>query len=445
MITRYLLLFIFSTTSWARPFALTDSGPAAPDFEARLLGLREVNEAIEPKLDLEAREFYQNIAPLLREQPRQIIDEVEAATEVETHPAFDFLRGSLYYQLGEKQPAEAALREAIEAFPAFRRAYRMLGIILIEQQRFSEAVEIWLKVIQLGGGDAQSYGLLAYAHLSLQHYQSALVAYRNARMFRPDSSDFRRGEAQCLIATDQLPEAIALLEELLTESPENIDYWILQTNAYLKLDKRTDAIANLEIVRELNNANAESLQLLGNLHLQQNNHRLAIRSYLEVLDRFPVESLESVIEPLDYLIRSDLLEEAQKYLDRLRKHLPENLSIRNQTVLDLAEANIALRNNQIGKVRTLLEPIVESDPLSGQALLLLAETYTREEAWPQAEFYLERALSDPDRKRDALIALGKTEVIRGNFPAALKHLRQARTLSDSPHLTEFIEAIEAAL
>src|SRR5690606_2516228 len=133
--------------------------------------------------------------PFLREDPRRAITEVERALGSSENPAFRFLLGNLHYEIGEFDRSESELKRAIEAFPDFRRAHRTLGLIHIQNQAFPAAIESWLKVITLGGGDAQSYGLLGYAYLAEKKYRSALSAYRMARMFKPDSIDFRRGEA----------------------------------------------------------------------------------------------------------------------------------------------------------------------------------------------------------------------------------------------------------
>ena len=53
----------------------------------------------------------------------------------------------------------------------------------IQRTDYQAAIEPFLKVIELGGSDAQSYGLLAYAYLNQEKYESSLSAYRMARMF----------------------------------------------------------------------------------------------------------------------------------------------------------------------------------------------------------------------------------------------------------------------
>ncbi|MFW6218011.1 MAG: tetratricopeptide repeat protein [Verrucomicrobiota bacterium] len=424
---------------------MTDSGPAAPDFRERFLASYGVNSAIEPEITQEDRPLYERIEPYLRSDPRQAIRIVESEVEPDTNAAFHFLLGNLYYQTDQYGPSERALKQAVKKFPSFRRAHRTLGLIYIQSERFDAAIEAWLKVITLGGGDAQSYGLLGYAYLSQERYRSALSAYQNARMFKPESTDFRRGEAQCLLQTGQFKQAAALFDELIAENPDVADYWLLQANAYLEMERYDDAIANLEILAGRGETTRQSRMLLGDLYLRYDNHRLAVETYQAALRAHGVEAVEAALRPLEYLVNRGLFEEAAAYLDTLQSVLPSELEPEDRARLVVAEAGIALERGGAGEAVDLLEPLVESQPLAAEALLLLGEAYQRQDKYEEAEFILQRVLSIPDEKVDALIALGRLEVRRGKFDTALEHLRAALELEPQhPGLARYIESVEAA-
>lgn len=439
-----VFLFGASTAVLAQPFPLTDSGPASEDFEQRFLANYGVNSAIEPTIGAEERPLYEKIAPFLREDPARVIREVEAALTKESNPAFRFLLGSLHYQGGEMEKAERYLEEAIEQFPDFRRAHRTLGLILVQNGRFEEAIQTWLKVITLGGGDAQSYGLLAYAYLTEEKYESALNAYRMARMFKPDSVDFRRGQAQCLLQTGQWRLAAALFDELIAENPEEGAYWLMQANAFLQLERHPEAIANLELAHSLGEGHARSRFLLGDLHMRAENYRLAVSTYVEAIKASEDWSLDQALQPLNYLLARGLLDEAERYLAVLEPRLPASLERKQEEKLAVTKAHIARAGGELEKARDLLGAVVEVNPLHGKALLSLAGIYQEQDDYEQAEFYFQRALSVPDFKVDALIALGRLEVERGDFSAALEHLRTAREHEERPGLDRYIDSIEAA-
>jgi len=439
-----VFLFVVAAAT-AQPFELSDTGTAAPDFREQFLASYGVNPKIEPEVSQDDRPLYERIEPYLRDNPRQAIRIVEEAIEPDTSAAFHFLLGNLYYQTGQYGQSQRALEQAVKKFPSFRRAYRTLGLIHIQSDRFEPAITAWLKVITLGGGDAQSYGLLAYAYLSQGKYNSALSAYQQARMFKPDSTDFRRGAAQCLVQTAQYKQAAALFDELIAEDPTVADYWLLQANAYLELERYDDAMANLEILAGRGQASLQSQLLLGNLYLRDDNHRLALQTYQDALRVHGVAAVDDALRPLEYLINRSLFDEAIAYLETLKSLLPDELKPDDRTRLIVAEAGIALERGEKAKAIEQLKPLVEAQPLAAEALLLLAEAYQRKEDYENAEFYLERVLSIPKQKVEALVALGRLEVRRGDFDAALRHLRAAREQAPRrPGLARYIDSIEKA-
>jgi tetratricopeptide (TPR) repeat protein len=441
---RFLSGFIFFWLSGlaAQPFSLSDSGPAAPDFEARFLGSYGIRSAIEPEISPADRPLYTRVAPFIRDNPERAVQEVRDGMTEESSPAFDFLLGNLLFQLNRYDEAQRALEEAIRRFPDFRRAYRTLGFIQILSEDYAASIKSWLKVISLGGGDAQSYGMLAYAYLTLEKYQSALSAYEKARIFNAESLDFRRGQAQCLFALGRNAEAAALFNELIADHPEITDFWLLQANVYLGQQRFGDAIANLEVLHDQGRADRSALELLANLHLQSGNHQLALRTYQNALSRHGFDTMESALRPLDYLVRRGLFPEAASYLETLEQTLPDSLDDGASVRLSIARAGLTMERGELARAIADLEPIVTENPLNGDALLMIAGAHRRQQTYEEAAFYYERAYSLPDYRYDALVGLGRLRVDEGDFKAALDSLREAAAMQSSPSLTRYIEAIE---
>ena len=184
-------------------FDLVDTNPGSPEFKQRFYGSFGINSAIEPKLTQEDRPLYESIEPYLKNNAAKAIQLAKQGINKDSNAAFDYLVGSLYYTQSNYSNAATHLKAALRKFPDFRRAHRNLSLIYIQQDRYEDAIRHLLRVIELGGGDGQSYSMLAYAYLTQEKYQSALSAYQLARMFLPDSLDVRRGEAQCLLMTEQ--------------------------------------------------------------------------------------------------------------------------------------------------------------------------------------------------------------------------------------------------
>jgi tetratricopeptide (TPR) repeat protein len=437
---------LFGTTllAAAEPFQLTDSSPGNPEFRARFLANYGTLSELEPGMAAEDKPLFERVEPYLRNNPQQAIRELEAALTTNSNPAFRFLLGSLYYQVNRYSQAEQNLRRAVNGFPDFRRAYRTLGLIYVQADRYPEAITAWLKVITLGGGDAQSYGLLAYAYLTEGKYQSALSAYQMARMFKPDSLDFRRGEAQALLETGQYRQASALFEELIVEQPTMADLWLLQANTFLQLERYDEAIANLEVVHSMGAGSRDSRFLLGNLYLREDNYRPALAAYQAGLAQAGALDVTRAMQPLEYLIGRGLIEESRAYLQDMQQRLPAQLTPEQAELLALAEAKIERRSENSSAALALLKPLVERNPLQGDALIMIAEIELEAQNFEEATFYLERAQSLPEYEVPALIIYGRLEVSRDDFDAALKYLRRAQELKPQPRIARYITSIERA-
>ncbi len=442
--------FLAATTAalCAAPFPLADSDPDSPEFRNRFLASYGVNEAIEPKLTAQDRPLYEQALPFLRSQPRQAIQIVLAKLKPDSNPAFSFLLGNLYYQVNDYDNAEKHLRQAVKKLPSFRRAHRTLALIHIQRSQFAQAIQPLLTVIRLGGGDAQSYGLLGYAYLIGEKYESGLAAYRMARMFKPDSVDFRRGQAHCLLFTHQTQAALALFDELIAEQPETADFWLMQANGFLADGQRAKAIANLEIAADLqqNQTDWSALALLGDLYLSEDVPRQALNAYLRALNGEKRSSnWKSLIKPLDQLLDRRLYPEARDYLNRLQQGQNPPPTDESQNRIQLAQAKIDMELGDPQKAVDQLQDAVKKDPLNGDAWLLLGEYNHANADYEQAAFAFERALSAPGFRHQALVALGQTSVAKGDLPQAVQYLREAEQIQSNPNIRNYLDALQKRL
>lgn len=426
-------------------FPLSDSDPDSPEFRRKFMASYGVNAAIEPKLTQEDRPLQEAIIPNIKSNPRAAIQTIEASLKPDTNPAFFNILGSLYYQINDYKSAEFYLKKSLEEFPSLRRSWRTLALCYVQRDMLQSSISPLLKVIELGGGDAQSYGLLAYAYLNEQKYESALSAYRMARMFEPDSLDFRRGQALCLMETQQNPAAIALFDELISERPNESSFWLAQSNAFLSSDRVNNAIANLQILADTNQSNWDSLIMLGDLYLNQNVHQLALNNYLTAFRQHQPSDYSKAIRPLRNLVGRRLFAEAKIYYNAIEPGLGNSLSDDQKRDVQVSLAQIEMHTGNPEKAFSTLKSIVEQDPLDGASLLLLGEYHLEKKSYEDAEYYFERATSVIDFAPEAYIALGRLFVLRGQLIEALKPLRKAQQLKPSPGLQRYVQSIERAL
>ena len=434
-----LIVFIIAGPSlWAGLFSLTDSAPPVlPDYG--------VNASIEPTFSQVDKVLYEKVSPYLRENPQYAIELVNAELTQESNPAFYFLLGNLYYQIGSYEYAQSSLKQALAAMPSFRRAYRTLGLIYIRREVFGEAVDVWRKVITLGGGDGQSYGLLAYALLTQKQYASALSAYEQARMFAPESLDFKRGLAQCLLATKQYKRAVAFFDELIETHPHEKDFWLLQANAFLALEMHEEALANLVVAVKLGDIRAQTWQLLGDLYLSEGMATHALESYLAMLSGEGSLDALHMVRPLDALIARRHLLQARRYYSALNVALNAQDRLVIKTPLTLAQGVLLIDEGRAREAVEVLRPIADAQPLKGDVLLLLAQAYREGDNFEQAYFYYERAALLPEHQAQAWLELGRMFIHQGAFEKALGYLIKAQNSQPREDVARIIEQVEHAL
>lgn len=425
-------------------FSLTDSDPSSSEFRRRFFADHGVHESIEPQWKARDRPLREAIFPHLETNPRKAIALIEEAN-IQMHPAFLNLLGNLYYRIEEDVKAEQSLRLALKQFPSFRRSWRTLAMILVKRNQFEEAIPPLLKVITLGGGDAQSYGLLGYCYLAISKYESALSAYRMARMFSPDRFDFRRGQAHCLLMTQAHLPAIALFDELLQEMPDETAFWLAQANAFLALGETEKAIANLQIVADSTSASRQSLSLLGDLYLNEDLPHLAIQCYRQALIKAKPADPSAVLSSLRSLLIRGFFVEAKAYLKLLQDWSKTDWKDEDEREMQLAEARIEMAIGDADRAFPILHRAVQKDPLDGESLLLLGEYFQSKNRLDEAAFHFERAALLGEFEHKARVALGQLAVQKGRLIDAVEALKKALQINPDPNVKRYLQAIETAL
>lgn len=435
-----------ASIAYARlPFELRDSDPDSPAFRARFMASYGVNGAIEPMLSGVDRELFEEVMPFVGDNPARAIQILKSRTHSDSNAAFDYLLANLYYQQEQYALSEQAIMQALKKMPDFRRAWRTLALIYTRNHQAESAMEAWRKVIALGGGDAQSYGLLAYLLLSKEQYASAKTAYEQARLLNPESEDFKRGLVHCLMAMEDYRHAIALLDELIEVRPDEQAYWKLQANAFLAQEQYSEAIANLMVVTRLGDNALGTYQLLGDLFLNEAMRSQALEAYLKGLDSH-AHTLDypTLLKPLKNLTARRCFSEASVYLRQLDQKLGKPLPETVVTDLKIARARLKLEAGLAQEAIDLLKPVAELEPLNGECLMVLAAACAQTGSWERADFYYTRATLLSDYGADAHVELARLAVSQGKMKAALKHLSEAQKRNPQEHVARYLEQVKAA-
>jgi tetratricopeptide (TPR) repeat protein len=373
----------------------------------------------------------------------------------EISPAMVFVLGNLYFQADRPEEARRAFLEAIRRFPRFRRAHTNLAYLYISQNKMEEAMPMLQKAIELGENSARVYGLLGYSHLLKKNAVAAENAYRQAYLLDASSRDWKLGLAQALMAQEKYPEAANLIGTLIEENPNDRQLWLQQANAWLAMDRKDEAIVNLEALRLKGIADEANLNLLGNLHMDRNEPQLALLAYLAAMDKAATLDVPRALKSARILNDYGFPDKAEQFIARIRVKTGDQLAPADLTALLLAEVRAAQAKGETDRTSALLNQLAELNPADGEVLLELArhkDLLSRDEADEQ-----ERAALVAEARTNyqlaariegvayaANLALGQMLVRERRYAEALVHLQTALTLRKSESLEQYLSRVRRA-
>jgi tetratricopeptide (TPR) repeat protein len=308
-----------------------------------------------------------------------------------------FVLGNLYFQSNRADDARRSFLEAIRRFPRFRRAHTNLAYLHISKNELTEALPMLQKAIELGENSSRAYGLLAYCHLNARNALAAENAYRQAYLLDPAARDWKIGLAQALMMQEKYPEAISLFGALIDENPNDRELWLQQTNAYLAIDRKEDAIVNLETLRLKGLARESELTLTGNLHLATEQPELALLAYLAAIESAKELDVPRAIKTAMILTDYGFPEKSEAMIAAIRQKAGDTLDTEAKTILLLAEVRSAASTGLDNRVASLLQNLTELNPADARVLLEVARHNDR----------LSRNETD-EQKRAAFVAEAKT-------------------------------------
>jgi tetratricopeptide (TPR) repeat protein len=416
-----------------------------PVFRRRLAESYAAEADLEPKLTQPEREQLQAAFNLIATDQ---VDAAIAALQPLCGPlvgaTYEFTLANLYFQQEKVDEALPYYRTAVDKYPKFRRAWKNLAIILVRKAEWKDAAQALTRVVELGGGDAVTYGLLGYAYSNLEVHMSAETAYRMANLLDPQTMDWKMGLARSFFKQKRYTDAAALFGNLIAENTERADLWMLQANAFIGLGQPMRAAENFEVVDRLGKSTPESLNTLGDIYVNEELFEAAVKHYVRALELNPTVKAERAIRAAKALAARGANSQAKPLVARVEELRGKDISAEEKKDLLKLRARIALSEGAGEEEAKVLKEIVDLDPLDGDALLLLGQHAQRSNDPVQAIFYYERAASLESFEPDAKVRHAQLLVSQGKYAEALPLLRRAQQLKPRENIQQYLEQVERA-
>lgn len=415
-----------------------------PTFQEEFTKSYLAESEVEPSLTTVETEELQAIVALISDE---LLDEAIIRLDAARGPAgasaaFDYTLGNIYFQSDDLDPAASAYLMAVKKYPKFRRAWKNLALINVRQGNYASAIPAFTEVIELGGGDAVTYGLLGVSYTSTGDHIAAESAFRMATLLDPATVDWKKGLAGSLFKQERYADAASLVEALIDASPESADLWMMQASAYIGLGKPMKAAENYELVDRLGGSTADSLNNLGDIYLTQELFDLAVGAYARALERDASADPARAVRAAQVFSSRGALEATSDLIDEIGRLRGDSLDEESRKTLLKLEARIAVANGASDEEVRVLEEIVALDPLDGEALILLGQNSNRNGDPERAILYYERAAGIDGFEADAKVRHAQVLVGTGKYAEALPLLRRAQEIQPRDNIQEYLEQVE---
>jgi len=413
-----------------------------PTFQKEFMGSYGFQAELEPKVSTLERQELEKILALMATDTEAAKAALQKAATAEASAVFNYTLGNLCFQKDELDAAAGNYQSAVAKFPSFRRAWKNLGLIAVRQSRYDDAIKALSRVVELGGADALTYGLLGYAYSATGVATSAESAYRNAVLLQPDVLDWKLGLTQAVLKQRKYGEAVTICEELIAKFPDRSEFWLIQANAYVGLNQPMKAAENYEIVQRMGKATPQTLYTLGDIYANEGIVELAARAYRNAIDLDPEQPPTRPIRCVEIVAQRGATSQAKALAGHVRSTMGSRLEDADKKKLLKIEARIAVADGGGEDAVKALEEIVSLDPLDGEAIILLAQHYTRADDPGKAIFYYERAEGIEAFEADARLRHAQLLVSQSHFQDAVPLLKRAQELKPREDVGRYLEQVE---
>lgn len=417
-----------------------------PTFQKQFVAGYGVNAEIEPRVTKEEVAVLERVRPLMAESLPTAEAELRKAMKPDCSPILDYTLGGILFQQDKLVDALVSFRKAVEKFPTFRRAFRNIGLISVRNNDFDGAIAGFNRMIELGGADPYSYGLLGFSHASRQDFQPAESAYRNALLLQPDNVEWRLGLTRCVFKQGKFDDAAALLDVLITNYPTKAEFWMLQAHTFLGMRQPLKAAMNLEAMDELGQSTLDSLYTLGDIYLTESLPDLAYAAYARAMALNREQPIARPMRSAEQLAARSGMTQARALVSAIRAAKKDTIEPADLRAILKLDSRLAMATGQGGdESAAMLEEIIKLDPLDGEALMLLAQHYSstgKDGDVEKAMLAYERAAGIEKFAASAKVRQAQIAVRQSRFADAIPLLRQAQELKPREDVARYLEQVE---
>lgn len=400
--------------------------------------------AKEPTVTRKEAEILARVDKMMDNEPEKAVELLSQSITLASSAALDFALGAVYAKKGDMEQAAAGFRNALQKLPEFARARTNLASVYLRMNKPEQAIHELKLVLLSGRKKGETLALMGYALLQQNRAVHAETAYRQALLFNPDDDTVLLGLAECLLVQKQYREAKTLLDSLLEKRPFDRRLWMIYSNACIALGQPRNALVSLECAMRLDIASPEALATLGDLYMNMDQPRDALRAYTKAFSSGK-PSPARVLRAAQGFIMTRNLKEARAFLnkaDKLFQENPDSFTSEQYSDLCYTQAQYYQMKGDTGSAASAYGELLRKDPLNGKALLALGDIHREAGEREQAQIMYERAERIQETKAEALVRLSQIEIDRKQYKKAVRLLESAEVIQPDPRIARFLKQVK---
>ncbi len=403
----YFLIFLFFASSLAFGQSVVGdmlSKPIMSKFEAEV-----ITEASKAQTLQDTRDILQ-----------------KSATKSWVGAPLLFNLANVYYQLGNYKQAIKYYKLALEKHQFFQ-AYKNLANAYDANSEEENARATFAKVLAISGNsDTQSLLWLANYRSKRGDYSSSLAMCNQALIYRPDDENIAYAKCVFLCNLELFAEAEKFAKKQF-EKTKNKKFLRVLIKAYLAQNKKIEAIASLELARQLKIIEKDDLELLGNLYFSIGALDKALSFYDECKSSKHLENLSIAAINNNNL---PIAEIAIKKLDK-KSELYEKIV----GILAANKGNYALAEKSLQK-------FLKRNPNDFEVVVELAEIYYQQKNFVKSSMMFSRLQADKNYSKTALYGLLRNSISTENYAEALSTAREISAIYDDVNVKHLAKDLE---